>query len=243
MQQRLCTLVLLGLIGYAMHAPDLLTAQEKRVEESVMFVEESVTFQVGTLTLQGLLSMPSQPPTLGVVLCHPHPLYGGDMYNNMVSALTGALQQAGAMTLRFNFRGVGQSEGSHGAGEAEVDDVRAAITYLLSRHAVSQVAVAGYSFGAMVGLQAAATDGRVHTLVGIALPVGRRDASFLSTANKPTLLISGDQDAYSPIETLQELVTKLPQPHKLVTIRGADHFFRGQEDDVAQAAVAFLTAK
>ena len=235
MQQRLCALILFALMGYAMHAPERLASQEKHVEESV-------TFQVGPLTLAGLLSMPAQPPTLGVVLCHPHPLYGGDMYNNIVSALADALQQAGAMTLRFNFRGVGKSEGVHGAGETERDDVQAAITYLLSRHAVSHVAVAGYSFGAMVGLQAGASDARVQTLIGVALPIGRRDASFLNTANKPTLLISGDQDAYSPTAALQKLVAGLPQPHKLVTIQGADHFFWGQEGDVAQAAVAFLTS-
>jgi alpha/beta superfamily hydrolase len=146
------------------------------------------------------------------------------------------------LTLRFNFRGVGHSGGKHGEGRAEVDDVQAAVTYLLGRQSVTTLAVAGYSFGAMVGLQAGATDARVHRLVGVALPVGRRDASFLLTAHKPTLLISGDHDDISPLATLQELVARLPEPKQLVTIPGSDHFFWGQERQAAQAAVTFLQA-
>jgi alpha/beta superfamily hydrolase len=205
-------------------------------------VEEQITFAVGDIGLEGLFSTPAHPPTLGVVVCHPHPLYGGDMRNNVVTALTEAFQQAGMLTLRFNFRGVGHSQGQHGQGEAEVDDVRAAVTYVLSRQTVATLAVAGYSFGAMVGLRAGASDSRVHRLVGVALPVGRRDASFLLTAHKPTVLISGDQDDISPLATLQELVARLPEPKQLVTISGADHFFWGQERQTAQAAVTFLQA-
>ena len=205
-------------------------------------MEEQITFPVGALALEGLFSMPAHPPACGVVVCHPHPLYGGNMRNNVVTALTEAFQQAGMLTLRFNFRGVGRSQGQHDQGETEVDDVRAAVTYVLSRQAVATVAVVGYSFGAMVGLRAGASDSRVHCLVGVALPVGRRDASFLLTAHKPTLLISGDQDDISPLATLQELVASLPEPKQLVTISGADHFFWGQERQTAQAVVTFLQA-
>ena len=206
-------------------------------------MEEHVTFQVSDITLEGLCWKPLHTPAVGVVLCHPHPFYGGNMYNNVVAALAEACQQADMPTLRFNFRGVGQSEGTHGGGEAEVDDVRAAVSCLLSHQAVSTVAVIGYSFGSMVGLRAGASDARVHALVGVALPVGRRDASFLLTAHKPTLLISGDRDEVSPLSALQELVAKLPDPKKLVTITGADHFFWGHESQVAQAAVEFLQAR
>jgi alpha/beta superfamily hydrolase len=200
-------------------------------------------FPVGEICLEGLLWTPAHVPAVGVVVCHPHPLYGGDMHNNVVTALTEALQQASLLTLRFNFRGVGRSAGKHAEGKAEVDDVQAAVTYLLSRQSVATVAVTGYSFGAMVGLQAGARDARVHRLIGVALPVGRRDASFLLTAHKPTLLISGDHDDISPLATLQSLVARLPEPKRLVPIPGADHFFWGQEHQVAQAAVAFLQAQ
>ncbi|MGE0825170.1 MAG: alpha/beta hydrolase [Candidatus Binatia bacterium] len=203
-------------------------------------MEEHVTFSAGDITLEGLFSTPAQRPQIGVVVCHPHPLYGGEMHNNVVSALVDAFQTAEIATLRFNFRGVGNSTGSHDEGNGEVDDVKAAVSYLLSRQAVTTVVVAGYSFGSMVGLRAGVEDDRVHKLVGVALPIGFRDPSFLTTTNKPKLLISGDRDSYSPIPGLQDLVTELPEPKSLVIVNGADHFFWGQEDEVAKAAVAFL---
>jgi uncharacterized protein len=203
-------------------------------------VEERVTFPVGDITLEGLLSVPAQAPRIGVVVCHPHPLYGGEMHNNIVSSLVDAFRLAGIVTLRFNFRGVGNSEGEHDEGNAEVDDVKAAVTCLLSRHAVTTVVVAGYSFGSMVGLRAGTDDSRVHKLIGVALPIGMRDASFLLNANKPKLLISGNHDNYSPIPGLQDLVAKLPDPKSLVIVDGADHFFWGLEGQVAKAAVEFL---
>ena len=203
-------------------------------------MEEHVTFPVGEITLEGLFWAPPQTPAVGVVLCHPHPLYGGEMHNNIVSALAHTLQQAGMATLRFNFRGVGRSGGEHGGGEAEVEDVKAAVTYLLSRQTVPTVVVAGYSFGSMVGLRAGAADPRVHKLIGVALPVGVGDPSFLLGVTKPTVLISGDRDNYSPIPSLQSLFAKLPEPKALVTVAGADHFFWGQEEEVAKAAVEFL---
>lgn len=207
-------------------------------KEGVM--EEHVTFPVGDIALEGLLSSPTPNPTIGAVVCHPHPLYGGEMHNNVVSALIDAFHKAGIATLRFNFRGVGNSGGAHGQGEAELEDVKAAVTYLLSRQQVQTVVVAGYSFGSMVGLQAGATDARVHKLVGVAFPIAMHDPSFLLSVNKPKLLISGDRDNYSPIPDLQKLMGQLPDPKSLVVVKGADHFFWGQEGEIAKAAVEFL---
>lgn len=206
-------------------------------------MEEHITFAVGPLTLEGLYSTPAHPPRCGVVLCHPHPLYGGDMYNNVVAALAVAMQQAGLATLRFNFRGVGRSSGTHDQGQGEMDDVSAAVTYLLGRQDLPMVAVAGYSFGSMVGLRTGVTDDRVHALIGVALPIGTRDASFLLPCTKPKLLITGDHDHVAPLPALQDLMRQLPEPKALEVIQGADHFFREQEWDVAQVATAFLLKK
>jgi hypothetical protein len=162
------------------------------------------------------------------------------MHNNVVSALVDAFQKAGLATLRFNFRGVGKSGGAHGEGEAELEDVKAAVSYLLSRQHVQTVVVAGYSFGSMVGLRAGAADPRVHKLIGVAFPLGLRDPSFLLNVAKPKLLISGDRDNYSPVPALQNLLGQLPDPKQLVIVKGADHFFWGQEDEIATAAVEFL---
>ena len=203
-------------------------------------MEEHITFPVGdtALTLEGLLSTAPQAPAIGAVLCHPHPLYGGEMHNNVVSALAHAFQKENIATLRFNFRGVGHSEGAHDEGVAECEDVKAAVTALLDRQAVSTVVVAGYSFGSMVGLRAGAEDDRVHSLIGVAFPLGVRDPSFLVNVTKPTLFISGDRDTYSPLPDLTELVSKMPA--QLETIGGADHFLMARESEVAQAAVRFL---
>jgi alpha/beta superfamily hydrolase len=203
-------------------------------------MEEKVTFQAGNLTLEGLLWTPAGGGEKGAVLCHPHPLYGGDMHNNVVSALAEALQKQNIATLRFNFRGTGQSEGSHGGGEAEKEDVKAAVSYLLSRQAVSTLAVVGYSFGAAVGLRAGAEDARVSALVGVALPVGMRDASFLLSCTKAKLFVAGDQDNFCPLPALKDLFAKCPEPKEMTVIPGTDHFFWGQEAEVARAVVEFL---
>lgn len=237
MQQRTATEKGRTIIGWCSIVV-LVVSSHGEAREGCM--EEQVMFPAGEIMLEGLFSVPSGATAPGIVLCHPHPLYGGNMHNNVVAALAAALQHAGFATLRFNFRGVGRSGGEHGGGEKERADVQAAVTYLLSRHAAPRVIVAGYSFGAMVGLRAGAADPRVHTLIGVALPLGFGDPSFLATSEKPKLLISGDQDPYSPLPGLQQLFATLPEPKALVTISGADHFFWGQEHEVAKAVVEFV---
>lgn len=205
-------------------------------------MEEVVDFPAGPIRLEGLLSLPAAHARVGAVVCHPHPLYGGEMRNNVVAALVDGFQAAGIATLRFNFRGVGRSGGSHDEGNAELDDVKAAVTYLLGRQVVATVAVAGYSFGSWVGLKAGAEDARVHKLIGVALPLARRDASFLPGVTKPKLLISGDRDDISPMPQVNDLIGRLSDPKSLTVVAGADHFFAGREAEVARAATAFLSA-
>lgn len=203
-------------------------------------MEQAVTFAFADFELEGRVSVPARAVQAGVVVCHPHPLYGGDMDNNVVTALVEGFRSAGFATLRFNFRGVGASGGMHDDGRGEVEDVKAAVSCLLERCAPPLVAVAGYSFGSIVGLDAGARDVRVHRLVGVALPIARRDASFLHGAGKATLLVSGDRDDISPVGRLRELVANMREPTQLQIVAGADHFLRGAEADVAAAAVAFL---
>lgn len=203
-------------------------------------MEVPVRIPVGDISLEGLFWVPYRRPSIGVVICHPHPLFGGDMHNNVVDALTDALQAADIATLRFNFRGVGDSGGHHDDGRAEQDDVKGAVSFMLSRAEFPTVVVAGYSFGSFVGLQAGAGDPRVQKLIGIALPIARRDASFLQTVTKPKLLVSGDRDEISPMAQLKALAGKIPEPTKLSVIAGADHFFRGREDKVSSAVLSWL---
>jgi alpha/beta superfamily hydrolase len=203
-------------------------------------MEQQIRFPSGALMLEGLISLPEPAARTGAVVCHPHPLYGGEMHNNVVEALVIALRRSGHATLRFNFRGVGGSSGEHDEGVGEVDDVRAAVTALLARQPFETLVVAGYSFGSMVGLRAGADDSRVDKLVGVALPFATRDVSFLLGVTKPKLLVSGDRDGYSPIAGLEALYAELDEPKQLAIVSGADHFFRGREAQVADAAVRFL---
>jgi len=203
-------------------------------------VEQHIRFPAGDVVLEGLVSLPEPAARTGVVICHPHPLYGGEMRNNVVEALAISLRKAGHATLRFNFRGVDGSSGEHGDGIAEIDDVRSAVSYLLQRQPFESIAVAGYSFGSLVGLRAGADDPRVDRLIGVALPIARRDASFLENTTKPKLLISGDRDEHSPLPALEALCARMPEPKQLVAINGADHFFRSREMEVADAALRFI---
>jgi len=203
-------------------------------------VDTKVTFPAGDLILEGRMWTSTSGRDVGVVLCHPHPLHGGNMYSNVVTAVAKALWQHDVATLRFNFRGTGTSEGTHGGGDTEGADVGAAVTYLLDCQPVPHVVVLGYSFGAGVGLLAGAADPRVTALVGVAPPVGRRDFPPLLTCPKPKLFVTGDRDHVCPLPALQDLITRCPEPKALALIPGADHFFLGHEAEVAQAVVTFL---
>jgi uncharacterized protein len=197
--------------------------------------ENPVTFRSGDLTLEGLLSNPGGNAPAAVV-CHPHPRYGGSMYDNVVDAIVKAMHQLGYATLRFNFRGVGGSEGEHGGGPEEVDDARAAMAFLLSQAGVARqgAVMAGYSFGAMVAVGAGYESAEVARIVAVAIPLAMTDARTAATASKPLLLVSGDRDSHSPVDDLKALQAKVGATARLEIISGADHFFSGREDELAR---------
>ncbi len=140
--------------------------------------ETQVSFRSGDLTLEGLLANPGGGAPAAVV-CHPHPMYGGSMYNNVVEAMLAAMWQAGYATLRFNFRGVGASEGEHDGGPGEVDDAVGAMSFLLAQPGVRKedAAMAGYSFGAMVAMSAGYERAEIARIVAVALPLAMAEAS------------------------------------------------------------------
>ncbi len=207
--------------------------------------EQPVTFASDGLRLEGLLAHPDGAADVpGAVVCHPHPLYGGSMYNNVVDAILDALWPLGYATLRFNFRGVGQSEGEHDGGPGETADAASALKFLLAQPGVraSGAIMAGYSFGAMVALRAGLAAPQVARIVAVALPVGMADFSSLAAAPKPVLLVSGDSDSYSPVRKLAEVKTRLGAAARLEVIEGADHFFGGCEPALAAAITSALRA-
>ncbi|RLC85859.1 MAG: hypothetical protein DRJ03_10400, partial [Chloroflexi bacterium] len=165
--------------------------------------------------LEGVLRAPDgSGPFPTAIVCHPHPLMGGDMNNTVVVTVCRALAERGWITLCFNFRGAGDSSGSFDEGRGEMKDVAGAVDFLCARPDVDadRLAVVGYSFGAEVGLHHAARDSRVSLLVGIALIQKCYADSFLDADPRPKLFVAGDRDSWAPAGALREYVARLRQP-------------------------------
>lgn len=201
---------------------------------------QRVTFAVDGLMLEGVLHDPQASLAApGAVACHPHPLYGGDMYNSVVVTVCEALAAAGIAALRFNFRGTGRNAGSHGGGLGERDDVRAALDFLAANDEVDakRLFLAGYSFGATVAL-ATGYEG-LSALAAISPPLGGESARMLSLAC-PALLVFGERDSVAPVENLERLGIQLPEGSRVVVVPGADHFWGGLEKKAAGEVVGFF---
>jgi alpha/beta superfamily hydrolase len=189
--------------------------------------------------LEALLNMGSHGATHAALVCHPHPLFGGTLHNKVVFHAMKALNSFGFPVLRFNFRGTGMSGGEHTHGIGEQDDVRTALDWLEGEFHLPLL-FAGFSFGAAVGLKPACEDGRVKAAIGLGIPVApiddrNYDFSFLAECHKPKLFVSGDRDQFGPKQAIQSLIQSIPEPHKLVIIEGADHFFEGRLKELREA--------
>jgi len=178
----------------------------------------------------------NQAERVALVL-HPHPLHGGTMHNKVVFRAAKALQESGFETLRFNFRGVGNSTGQHDDGRGETDDARTALDYLLADQPMArQVIVAGFSFGSIVGLRLGCGDQRVDRLIAIGVPARLGNLEFLSECQKPKLFVHGAEDVIAPLAPLEDLLGKLPvsSNYLLEKIEGAGHFFDDQAEELMQ---------
>jgi uncharacterized protein len=176
--------------------------------------------------LEALLALP-ESPSAGLVVCHPHPLYGGDMHNPVVVRASEVAQGLGLATLRFNFRGVGASTGVHDEGKGEQDDVLAALDMLAARlPAGRQLGLAGYSFGSWVSARVVAAGRDLPALALIAPPLGLYDLDFLERVPLHTLLVAGNRDPFCPVEAIERVGKRLNRPVEI--IEGAQHFFLGQ---------------
>ena len=204
-------------------------------------IETRVKFPCGDLILEGVTTVPeSKSPFAGVVVCHPHPLYGGAMDNNVVVPVCQALAQASIASLRFNFRGVGASHGNFSDGVGEREDVVAAISYMSTLDAIDKdrIGLCGYSFGGAVSLEVAPADERVKALALISPAISTYIP--LKQYTKPKLIICGAADQFVGIISLQRLAEELPPPNDFELVSGADHFWGGYEDKVAARIAAFF---
>ena len=180
------------------------------------------------------------PPRVAVVLAHPHPQYGGTMHNKVVYQIAKGLCRTRAAVLRFNFRGVGTSQGAWDDGPGELADFRAAVDFMAARYPGVELWAGGFSFGAWIALTVGATDERVSALLGVAPPAKGYDFSALYDCAKPKFFIQGTLDTTCPLKDTLDLYVRVPEPKELVEIDGADHLFDGQVMEVADTVQGLL---
>ena len=205
--------------------------------------KESITFTCGKLKLEGRYykaEVEGRRPA--VVVCHPHPMYGGSMDNNVTESIAGALAKVPINALLFNFRGVGRSQGKYDNGVGEQDDIRAALDWLEKRDGVdnSKLGLSGYSFGAGVALPVGCADSRVKAFALVSPFLQGTEDAGLRTCPKPKLIVGGDEDEIIGSDLFVLYEREAAEPKQVEIIKGADHFWLGFEDEMADIVAGFF---
>jgi len=185
---------------------------------------KKVTFLSEDYEIEGLFNKRDQDK--GVVVTHPHPLHGGDMYNLVVETIVHVYYQKGYSTLKFNFRGVGKSQGEYDNGIGEQKDVLAAIAFLFET-GIKQIDLAGYSFGAWVNAHAIREDASVQNIMMVSPPVGFMDFQSISAMSDLKLVIAGSRDDIAPVDIIRKTLPVWNPDARFEVIDGADHFYGG----------------
>lgn len=192
--------------------------------------------------LEAVLESPAAPaePGATVLVCHPHPQYHGTMHNKVAYTLARSFTALGAAALRFNFRGVGASEGSYGGGEGEIEDALAAAAWLRERGPARRLYLAGFSFGALVALRAS---GRLDPagLVTVAPPLERAPGN-LERPRCRWLIVQGERDEVVSAAAVEKIARRLDPEALLVTVPDGDHFFHGRLTELKAAVTDFFAA-
>jgi len=203
---------------------------------------ESFDFPGPAGRLEAVLMRPEGAPVAAAVVCHAHPLQGGIMHFKVVFRAAKALQHEGVAALRFNFRGVGRSEGVHDHGRGEQDDVRSALDQAERRFPGLPLVLGGFSFGSSMALRVGVADERVRALFALGFPASMvadtsstPASSRLASGRKPCLFVQGERDELGPVERIREMLEGLPEPRTLVVVPESDHFFTGHLDALQDA--------
>ena len=199
--------------------------------------EERIFFDSGGLNIEGLLE--NLPGERAVVVAHPHSLYGGTMHNNVVKAVAHAYQEEDYSTLRFNFRGVENSEGEFGNGQGEQEDVKGALRHLESL-GKSRIDLAGYSFGAWVNALGLDKFEEAQRLIMVSPPVSFVDFGFLQYSPKIQLVICGTRDEIAEYKQVEKMLPKWNDEAVFRVVQGADHFYSGYEEELIDIIRRFL---
>jgi hypothetical protein len=185
--------------------------------------------------LEALLEEPEDAPArMAALVCHPHPLFGGTMHNKVVYRMARGLRRAGAVALRFNFRGVGLSEGTHAYLIGEIEDARAALGWLRGRYPHLPFALAGFSFGARAITRLGCEIHGAEWLMPVGFPTDYGQAEYLQSCLARKIFIQSTRDQYGPRAAMEALYAKLPEPKELVWIEAADHFFAGALEELEE---------
>jgi uncharacterized protein len=181
--------------------------------------------------LEALLEEPEEgAPRLAALVCHPHPLFGGTMHNKVVYRIARALRRAGCVVLRFNFRGVGRSEGTHGDLIGEIEDARSALAWLRDRYPELPFALAGFSFGARAITQLGCELGDAEWMLACGLPTRHGPNTCLERSATPKLFVQSTHDQYGPRAEFEQQYAAFAEPKQLFWVESADHFFAGALD-------------
>lgn len=199
--------------------------------------ERQIFISSGSLKLEALLDLVDG--TAGVVITHPHPLYGGDMENGVVESIVRAYRNKGYSTLRFNFRGTGMSQGRYDDGRGEQEDMRSAIRFLAS-HGKSRIDLAGYSFGAWVNALAMPPPSPVNGLLLVSPPVAFLDFSAVGFLAPLKLVVAGSHDQFAPPERIRALLPAWNPKARFEVIAGADHFYWGHTEELETILTGYL---
>lgn len=183
--------------------------------------------------LEALLEEPEdREPVEAALVCHPHPQHGGTMHNKVVYRVARGLRRAGAVVLRFNYRGVNLSEGSYAKGEGELDDARVALHYLRGRYPRLPFSLAGFSFGSRVVLRLGSESPEPRRVIAVGFPTVYKDRSSLEQCRAPRVFVQSTHDQYGPVEELRAITETLQEPKRLVLIEAQDHFFAGALEEL-----------
>jgi alpha/beta superfamily hydrolase len=205
---------------------------------------ESLTVAGPAGRLEAILMHPEGEPVGAAVVCHADPRQGGMMHFKVVFRAAKALQEAGLAVLRFNFRGVGLSEGAHDHGQGEQEDARAALGEVSRRFPRVPLLLGGFSFGSVVAARVAGGDSRVRGLFLLGFPVARvDDLAFLGALRIPRLFVQGDLDSFGTGHALRAAALPLPEPRVVVVVPEADHFFGGKLDALQDAIATWAAAR
>lgn len=200
--------------------------------------QENLSLEGPAGTLETLVETPDTP--IGVaVICHPHPLYQGSMSNKVAHTLARVFNDVGFAAVRFNFRGVGKSEGEYADAIGETDDALAVMQWARQRWPDKPLWLAGFSFGAYVALAASNRD-LPTGLVSVAVPVQRFDVGSLSPPECPWIVVQGDQDELVDVDEVVRWIDRLAPGPELLVMDGVDHFFHGRLRELRQKLFELL---